>query len=470
MRREYLIPRKYSTEGPAVAVGDVNSDGLEDIYFGGAKGQAGILFFQEQDGSFTEAKNPFFEQLKMAEDVVAVFEDFNQDGFLDLFVGSGGNEHGPDEFFNFDRIFLNDGKGNLAFSPNSLPPIGQNTSTVAVHDVDGDGFPDLFLGAAVVTGNYGKSPPSHLLINDGHGNFKDHTEQYFGGEFSPGMIQKAVWEDLDGDGKKELLLAGEWTYVQIYKRNDGGIFQSFELETIDDYSGWYFELKVQDLNNDNRMDMVVGNLGLNSKLKSSLEKPVLLYHHDFDQNGQEDPLIFHHMGDRLIPFAGRDDLVKQIPGLKKQHGTYAEYSQIKAPSDVLKNECIQKANIKTATDFRSGIFWHQENGTFKFEPFPIEGQFSPLRDFQVVLSETGQTFVLGLGNFDEFRNDLGKISAMPLVLFEISENEITNIPLKLNASEENGSYRNSALIMIKGEKHILATRNNGEPLFLKIRF
>jgi enediyne biosynthesis protein E4 len=182
-RREYLIPRKFSTEGPALAVGDINGDGLEDVFFGGAKGQAAAIYFQQADSQFTKGNYPVFEQLKMAEDVVAILEDFNQDGTLDLYIGSGGNESTTKEFFNFDRLFLNDGKGNFFFSMNSLPPIAENTGTIAVHDVNGDGAFDIFVGASVVTGNYGEIPKSYLLINDGRGQFNEATSTIFRGEF-----------------------------------------------------------------------------------------------------------------------------------------------------------------------------------------------------------------------------------------------------------------------------------------------
>jgi enediyne biosynthesis protein E4 len=238
-RREYLIPRRYGTEGPALAVGDINGDGLDDIYFGGAKGQAGSLYFQTVNGSFTKVENPVFEQLKTAEDVVAIMEDLNGDGHLDLYVGSGGNEYAAGEIFNFDRVYLNDGKGNLRFSMNSLPPIGENTSTVAVEDVNGDGFPDLFVGASVVTGNYGAIPRSYLLLNDGRGRFRDATAQFFGEEFRPGMVQKAIWADVAGKGRKDLVLAGEWMPVRVYSMDERGVFKE-KIDLSD--TGWYYGL------------------------------------------------------------------------------------------------------------------------------------------------------------------------------------------------------------------------------------
>ena len=462
-RREYLMPRRYGTEGPALAVGDINGDGLDDIYFGGAKGQAGSLYFQVEDGSFSKIENPVFEQLKTAEDVVAVIEDLNGDGHLDLYVGSGGNEYSAGEIFNFDRVYLNDGKGNLRFSMNSLPPIGENTSTVAVKDVNGDGFPDLFVGASVVTGNYGAIPRSYLLLNDGKGRFRDATAQYFEEEFKPGMVQKAIWEDVTGDGKEELVLAGEWMPIKVFSQNSSGKFE--KLEDLAD-SGWYFGLRKFEMEEVGR-GILLGNLGLNSKLKASPKEPVWLFHGDIDGNGQEDPLIFHYMQGHLVPFATRDDLIKQISALKRKHDTYLSYSGIRSPEDLLERSQLDKANRYKAEDFRSGLLW-QKAGQFEFIPLPIEAQFGPIRDF-ISFESQGQVYVLAVGSFKGFRNDLGKAMAQPLVMFRWEESRFIHIPIGLKGSEYWGELRCAEKIRVKDKDYILITRNNTTPVFFEIK-
>ena len=462
-RREYLMPRRYGTEGPALAVGDINGDGLDDIYFGGAKGQAGSLYFQVEDGSFSKVENPVFEQLKTAEDVVAVIEDLNGDGHLDLYVGSGGNEYSAGEIFNFDRVYLNDGKGNLRFSMNSLPPIGENTSTVAVKDVNGDGYPDLFVGASVVTGNYGAIPRSYLLLNDGKGRFRDATAQYFEEEFRPGMVQKAIWEDVTGDGKEELVLAGEWMPIKVFGQNSSGKFE--ELEDLAD-SGWYFGLKKFEMK-EGGQGFLLGNLGLNSKLKASPKEPVWLFHGDIDGNGQEDPLIFHYMQGHLVPFATRDDLIKQISALKRKHDTYLSYSGIRSPEDLLERSQLDKANRYKAEDFRSGLLW-QKAGQFEFIPLPIEAQFGPIRDF-ISFESQGQVYVLAVGSFKGFRNDLGKAMAQPMVMFRWEENRFIHIPIGLKGSEYWGELRCAEKIRVKDKDYILITRNNTTPVFFEIK-
>uniref|UniRef100_UPI0035942877 FG-GAP-like repeat-containing protein n=1 Tax=Aquiflexum sp. TaxID=1872584 RepID=UPI0035942877 len=466
-RREYLIPRRYGTEGPALAVGDLNGDGLDDIFLGGANGQPSALFFQDANGGFKKVTNPFFEQLKTAEDVVAVMEDFNQDGHLDLYVGSGGNEYGRGEIYNFDRVFLNDGNGNLVFSMNSLPPFGENTSAVAVHDVNGDGHPDIFVGASVVTGNYGAFPRSYLLLNDGTGKFQDATQSYFGEEFRPGMIQNAIWADITGDGQKELLLSGEWMPLIVYSLNDQQQFERLNISGLD-RPGWYFGMSVIDVESNGLQDIVFGNLGLNSKLKASQEQPVWLYHHDFDGNGQTDPLIFHYMDGKLVPFASRDDLIKQIPALKRKHDSYVTYSKIKSPKDLIDDNQLKQANKYQVTELRSGVLGSSGSGTFEFDPFPIEAQFAPIKDFKSFKGKDGSQYLLGVGNFYGFRNDLGKNGSQPLTLLKWADGTWVNVPIGITSNDYWGEYRKVELIHIGETPHLVAVRNNEKPVFLKI--
>ena len=459
-RREYLMPRRYAMEGPALAVGDVNGDGLDDIYLGGAKGQGGALYLQQADGGFTLQKNAVFEQLKTAEDVVAKFVDLNGNGHLDLYVGSGGNEYTSGEVFNFDRVFLNDGQGKFRFSMNSLPPIGENTSTLAFHDINGDGFVDIFVGASVVTGNYGAIPRSYLLVNDGQGRFRDMTEDFFGDNFRPGMVQKALWYDVTGNDKAELVLAGEWMPVRVYQQDTKGKFT--EIEPLAP-AGWYAGLS--ELQTDNGLNgLLVGNLGLNSKLKASKSQPVKLYHGDFDGNGQDDPLIFHYMEGNLVPFASRDDLIRQIPNLKRKHDSYEQYAALKSPQDLLEKEQINAASILEVVDFQSYFI---PKGEQKVLVLPLEAQFSPIRDF-VTFSSKGENYVLCVGNFSGFRTDLGRKMAQPLVLLKWTPSGFVKVPIGIDGNKYWGEYRYVRKLTINGEASLIALRNNDSPVVFRI--
>ncbi|MAL12940.1 MAG: hypothetical protein CL554_05870 [Algoriphagus sp.] len=460
-KREYLIPRSFAAEGPASASADINGDGLTDIFLGGAKDQAGAFFLQKEDGGFEPIESKSFSQLAKAEDVVAAFEDFNGDGYLDLYVGSGGNEYEADNLFLFDRILYGNGKGNFAFFPNALPPIGQNTSSLAIHDVNGDGFPDIFVGASVLTGDYGASPYSYLLINNGRGQFRDQTQEWFGAGKDLGMIQDATWSDLDGDGAKELILSGDWQAIRVFK-NKGNKLDEIFSGGLEKSTGWVNEIMVEDINGDGLKDILVGNLGLNSKLKASHEKPVVFYHHDFDGNGQADPLIFHYMGEKLVPFATRDDLIKQIPGVKRMHSSYQEYAKISKPEDLFGKDIIGKLSPKYAYEFRSGVYFQKEDGTFEFEAFPWQAQLSPIKDMK--WNAATQTLWI-VGNDSGFRVDLGKNTSSSNLKLQWTK-EGWKVIKEENKVPSQAELRRIEQIKSLSNSYIIGISNNGPVYFL----
>lgn len=273
IKREYLAPRTFSKMGPALAVGDVNGDGLDDVFVGGALDQPSAIFLQTAEREFEEVPNPVFDQMAKAEDIVAAFADFNGDGFLDLFVGGGGNEFETGNIFNFDRMFFGDGKGNFRFSMNSLPTLGENTSCIAIQDVDGDGDLDLFIGSSVRTGDYGASPSSSFLINQGNGQFRDETQLWFGNQGDFGMVNTAKWADLNGNGKAELILSGDWQGLRVFELSSERKLSEIHPKGLEYSAGWINTLEIADVNGDGRLDILTGNLGLNSKLKASKENP-----------------------------------------------------------------------------------------------------------------------------------------------------------------------------------------------------
>lgn len=460
IKREYLAPKSFSKMGPALAVGDVNGDGLDDIFVGGALDQPSALFLQKSNGQFEELENPVFDQMARAEDIVAEFADFNGDGFLDLFVGGGGNEFESGALFNFDRIFFGDGKGNFRFSMSSLPTSGENTSCVAIYDVDGDGDLDLFVGTSVISGDYGASPKSSLLINQGNGQFKDETELWFGSDFEIGMVNTATWADLDGDGKAELILSGDWQGVRVFALSPEKKLTEIKPQGLEFSAGWINTIKIADLNGDGRLDILTGNLGLNSKLKASQEKPVWLYHHDFDGNGQADPIIFHFMGEKLVPFATRDDLIRQIPGLKRQHNSYQEYAKISKPEDLFPKEEISKARKLPAYEFRSGVYFQLDDGSFEFKEFPTEAQLSPI--FAIEVDEKG-TVYLG-GNSSDFRVDLGKSQNIGLLAYQWSQSSWVKVEKIRNPQSE---VRNLKFLKSNQGIQLLGVQNNGPMIWIK---
>jgi hypothetical protein len=279
--RQPLLPHTLSTEGPAIAVGDVNGDGLEDLYVGGAKWQPGALFLQQRDGTFRRSEQPALHADSLFEDVDAEFFDANGDGKLDLYVVSGGNEFAGTDDALQDRLYLNDGHGNFRRDLNALPRMAESGSCVVVGDFNGDGHPDLFVGRRAVAGAYGVSPRSYLLENDGKGHFRDVTMDLAPALAEPGMVTSAAWVDYDHDGHLDLIVTGEWMPVRVFHQENGHFIDRTREAGLGGTNGWWNTITVADLNSDGRPDLVLGNLGLNSYLTASPGKPARLFVGDF---------------------------------------------------------------------------------------------------------------------------------------------------------------------------------------------
>ncbi|MDO9339100.1 MAG: FG-GAP-like repeat-containing protein, partial [Bacteroidales bacterium] len=321
--RERLIPHSLSAEGPALAIGDVNGDGLEDLFVGGAKGQAAIMFIQQNDGVFKPLNVPLLINDRFADDVDAAFFDADSDGDLDLYIVRGGNELPVGNPLLTDLLLINDGKGG--FSKSELPFMSHNGSCVRPCDFDGDGDMDLFVCSRSVPGAYGWSPDQFLLENDGDGIFKDVTNYRTNGLKNAGMVTDASWMDYDQDGDPDLVLAGEWMKVCIF-RNDKGHFTDVTSSTgLDETSGWWNCIHVADVDRDGDLDLIGGNLGLNSLLKASTKEPVEMYLNDFDNNGSLDQLICSFQNGISYPVASLDEMDNQIAGLKKMYPKYSDF-------------------------------------------------------------------------------------------------------------------------------------------------
>jgi hypothetical protein len=263
--RERLMPRMVSTEGPALAVGDVNGDGLDDIYFGGAKGQPSALYIQQADGRFAPSNSAVFAADSASEDVAAVFFDANGDRHPDLYVVSGGNEFGELASALQDRLYLNDGHGQFHKAEGSLPTEGGSGSHVVAEDYDGDGDIDLFVGGRVVPWKYGANPQSMLLQNDGRGHFTDVTSRLAPDLARVGMVTDAVWRDVDGDGRKDLVVVGEWMPITIFHNAGGGRLTPLAAAGLEHSAGWWNRIVAGDFTGDGKVDFIVGNAGLNSR-------------------------------------------------------------------------------------------------------------------------------------------------------------------------------------------------------------
>lgn len=465
--QEHLIPRKFSTEGPALAVADVNGDGLDDMYLGGAKEQPGSLWIQNTDGSFRLKENRSFKQLARAEDTDALFFDATGDGYPDLYVISAGNEYKGGQVFTFDRLYINDGQGNLQFAPTALPQFGTHGKTVSAADIDADGDLDLFVGANIVMGSYGLNPTHQLLINDGTGRFTDQTRTRMPMVPQLGMLNDAVWFDYDQDGDQDLITAGEWTHITLLENSGQGQFSKATIAGFENTQGWWFSLALADIDGDGDQDLIAGNMGLNTKLKASSEKPLSLYLNDFDKNGQIDPVLFHFMEDVEIPFASRDDLIKQMAFIKKKHPDYKSYAALTKPEDLFGAELLESSMKKQATSLASAIFINQGAGNFEQQHLPTAAQLSPVMDILTKdFDGDGHMDLFLIGNFYGFRNDIGRAAAKPITYLKGDENGnfTSSEEAILNNSQTWGDYRKATLL--KGsnlDSHIIALRNNQKP-------
>jgi hypothetical protein len=416
--REPLMPHLLSTEGPALVAGDVNGDGLDDLYVGGAKWQAGRLLVQQPTGSFTLVRQAAFDADSLSEDVDAVLIDVDGDRDPDLYVVSGGNEFWDDAPALRDRLYLNDGKGAFTSATDRLPAIHANGGCVAPGDFDGDGDPDLFVGARVVSREYGRTPHSRLLRNDGHGRFTDVTAAVAPDLASAGMVSSAVWLDVDGDQRLELVLAGEWMPLRLFRYGNGRLADSTAAAGLAGSAGWWNTLAVADINADGRPDLVAGNLGLNSYLRASEREPARLYVHDFFSTGSLKQVLTFYKRGVSYPVAGRDDLVKLMPPLRSRYPSYKSFGASTIEQIFPASE-LSGATVREVRTLASAVALNNGSGGFVLRPLPTEAQLSPL--YAVVADDVngdGAVDVIAAGNFHGAAPMFGRYDASHGVVLE----------------------------------------------------
>jgi enediyne biosynthesis protein E4 len=370
----YLLPHKYSTLGPGIAVADVNGDQLEDFYITKAKNGSGGLFFQTKNGKFQRQEQAAFSSFKESEETNVHFFDANKDGFQDLYIGMSGSEW-PEGHKNLrDRLLINDGKGNFKDESFRLPTFYQHTGAITSADFDKDGDEDLFIGNHFISGKYGFSSQSYLLINDGKGHFSSLSEKK--GFDVSGMVTDAKWVDLDGDNWPDLLIVGEWMPIRIFK-NERGILNEIKNTSLENTSGWWQTIEITDVDNDGDNDVILGNQGENTRHQPSKEFPMYLYVSDFDNNGTLDPLITYQSKKGIFPIHSRDELIKQIPSLKKKFVKHEDFAG-KTISQILGAEMIRKSNRLEVTLFSSISLENIGNFNFNIKKLPKEAQFTPI--------------------------------------------------------------------------------------------
>ena len=410
--RQALLLKEFSHTGPVLLRADWNGDDREDIFIGGSADHPARLYLGTAGGGFTLHPVSAFAEDQAAHDVAAAILDANGDGLPDLYVASGGyHQFAADDPRLQDRLYLGDGAGGFTKSAAALPPLLTSTGCVAVHDVNGDGAPDLFIGGRVVPGRWPEAPASYLLINDGTGKFTDRTAELAPDLQRPGLLTDATWADLDGDDRPELIVVGEWLPVRVWANENGRLVDRTDRFFDRPYAGWWNRIAVADLNGDGRPDLVVGNEGRNTQVRASPEEPAELIYADFDDNGSVDPILSYYLQGEPYPYVTRDELLNQLAGLRSRFTNYASYAEAKL-EDIFSGSELERAQRLRADHLTTSLFLSGADGRYAPGGLPVQAQFAPVHTITVLdYNEDGHADLLLCGNESHAKLRLGKSDA-----------------------------------------------------------
>jgi enediyne biosynthesis protein E4 len=411
-KRQPLLMNQLSYIGPCLVKGDVNNDGLEDIYASGGNGQAAALFIQQKNKRFAKKNIPAFEADKQYVDADAIFIDVNHDGFADLYVASGGYHNlQPNDPLLQDRLYINDGKENFTRKLNALPEMTTSKGCVTAADFNNDGFDDLFIGSRVIPGRYPEIPVSYLLINDGKGNFTNQVRTLVPELEKPGLITDAETIDLNADGEKDLIVVGEWMPVQIYITNKGKLENRSAAYFAKEFKGWWNKISIGDFNHDQKPDLLIGNMGRNTQCKASDTEPAELYYKDFDSNGSIDPMFCFYIQGKSYPFVTRDEMLDQLGYLRQRFTDYKSYADVTL-KDIFSSDQLKDASVLQANHLETTLFMSNSANKFDIKALPLQAQYSPVYSIAVMdFDKDGNEDVILAGNNRHTRLRMGQSDA-----------------------------------------------------------
>ncbi len=458
--RERLLPHAYSNLGPNIATGDVDGDGSQDVFIGGGKGQAGAIYLQ-RGGKFVKGNNAAFQADNTFEDMGCLFFDADGDKDNDLYVVSGGSTYDAGSSNYQDRLYLNDGKGVFTKATDALPAITASGSCVTAHDFDKDGDLDLFVGGLVSPGQYPNAPQTLVLQNSG-GKFKEVAAQVAPALANIGMVKDLLWADLDGDKNEELVVCGEWLPITVFKNNGGKLEDATAGFGLEATNGWWNCLHAADLDKDGDMDLVGGNLGLNSRLKTSADAPIQLYAADFDKNGSLDPVLTWHWQGKEYPVPQREPMIKQMPVLKKDYVYHKDYGRATI-QDVFKASALEMAKKFIAKTFSTTVFINNQ-GKFTGNPLPAMAQFSVCNQIASNdFNKDGNLDLLMVGNSFLSEVESGRYDAgSGTVLLGDGKGGFTASPNWMNGFWATKDARDMAAIKLANGKDFYLVVNNNE--------
>jgi hypothetical protein len=460
--REPLIPFMVSREGPALAVGDANGDGLDDVFIGSSKGNKSAIFLQLPSGKFERSVQPALDNDSTYEDVDAAWIDVNNDGKTDLVIAGGGNEYYGNDTIQQPRVYLNDGKAHFTKLAHAFDNIFLTASCVVPYDFNGDGYVDLFIGARAVPFEYGQIPQSYLLQNDGKGHFKDVTAQYNMELSKIGFVKSALWYDMDKDGNKDLIVSLEWGGIVAFINNKG----SFTKKILSDKNGWWNFVLPVDINGNGNISLIAGNEGLNNRLTASVKEPVRLYYNDFDDNGKKEQVLTYYLQGHEIPFANKDELQKQIPIIKKRF-LYAEDFAKASLNNIFSADKLKNADVLTADYFPNSVLINDGKLNFITQPLPWLAQLSPYKDGVVVNANNDKLpDILLFGNFYENNIQMGRNDAdFGTILINRGNGKFDCE--SINGLQIKGQVRHIKKIKIGKQEAYIIVRNNDSAMVIK---
>ena len=454
-----------------MARADVNGDGLEDVYIGGGKGQAGQLYIQTGEGEFTKKQQQVFNLYADFEDVAALFFDADKDGDMDLFIGAGGNNV---QAYNRElqhRLYINDGRGVFTIDTKSFPGNAMNISVAVNYDYDGDGDEDLFVGSRSVPYHYGETPQSYLYNNDGQGHFKDVTQQVGPVLSRAGMITGAVWADVTGDASRELIITGEWMTTRIFSYNKStNKFIEQQSTNLQELYGWWQTIAASDVNGDGKMDLIIGNIGENFYLRPQKENPVRLWLNDFDGNKTQEQFLTRTIGGKDMPVFLKREITDQFPGLKKQNLKHSDYAR-KTIQELFGAEVMKQSVSKEFNYCSSVIALNEGGGRFRVAALPAMVQLSSVNAIEVMdINGDGKVDIVAGGNRFVFPPQFGRLDASyGHVLINQGQGQYKWLEPAESGLSERGEIRAIESIAGKSKKHyLLIVQNDKTPVLFKM--